>query len=144
MRRTGKGFTLFEALISMAILSVFVFIGSTSLSNLAPKYSLERAVWEVRSTLNALRFRALYEGRSYRVRLASAACSVEAYDETEKRWVLSARTIFDRVRIESNNIPVFTPQGTVTGLATITISNEWGGYKLTLAITGRIKTARIR
>ena len=29
------------------------------------------------------------------------------------------------------------------GLATITVGNGWGSYRLTLAITGRIKTARI-
>jgi hypothetical protein len=31
--------------------------------------------------------------------------------------------------------------GTVANLATIKITNGWGGYKITLAISGRIKAA---
>jgi len=142
--RRGKGFTLFEAVISVALLAALVYLGSTSFLKMAPRYSLEKAVWEVRSALNAVRYRALFEGASYRVRFAGPAYSIERYDESAKEWVLAARTSLENVAIESNNTPVFTPEGTVTGLATIIVSNSWGSYKITLAITGRIKTARIR
>ena len=143
MKPGRKAFTLIEAAASMALLGMLAFMGATSLLKLAPKYDLERAVWEVRSLLNVVRYRALFEGESYRVRFSSAACPVEKADESGTTWTFAGRTVFEKVALESNNSPIFTPEGTVSGLATITISNAWGGVKLTLAITGRIKTARI-
>lgn len=142
-RPSSKGFTLFEAVVSIALLAALVYMGSTSFLKMAPRYSLEKAVWEVRSALNAVRYRALFEGVSCRVRFAGPAYSIEKYDESAKEWVLASRTSLENVAIESNNTPVFTPEGTVTGLATIVVSNSWGSYKLTLAITGRIKSTRI-
>ena len=130
--------------IAVALLASLVYMGSAGLSKIAPRFSLEHAVWEIRSTLNAVRYRALFEGISYRVRFSKSSYAVEKYDAEEKAWVLAGRTTIEKVAIEANNIPVFTPEGTVTGLVTITVSNERGEYRLTLAITGRIKTARIR
>jgi len=141
--RTRLGFTLFEAVVSIALLSALVYLGSVSFLKMAPRFSLEKAVWEVRSALNSVRYRALYEGVSYRVRFSGSSYSIERYDESAKAWALASRTVLENVSIAANNAPVFTAEGTVTGLATITISNSWGEYRLTLAITGRIKTARI-
>jgi Tfp pilus assembly protein FimT len=142
--RAGKGFTLFEAVVSVALLASLVYLGSTGFLKMAPRYSLDKAVWEIRSALNAVRYRALFEGASYRVRFSGSAYAIERYEESAKAWVFAGRTPLEKVVIGSNNAPVFTPEGTVTGLATIAVSNEWGEYKLTLAITGRIKTARVR
>jgi Tfp pilus assembly protein FimT len=139
-----RGFTLFEAVVSLAVLSMLVYICSTSLLKMAPKYALERAAWEVRSAMNAARYRALFEGETYRVRFTESAYETERYDESQKKWALAGRASLEKVRVQANNAPVFTPDGTVTGLATISISNAWGEYHLTLAITGRIKTTRIR
>lgn len=142
--RSENGFTLFEAVVAVALLASLVYMGSSSFLKMAPRYSLEKAVWEIRSALNAVRYRALFEGAAYRVRFSGSAYAIERYEEPEKAWVFAGRTPLEKVAIESNNIPVFTPEGTVTGLATIRISNAWGEYKLTLAITGRIKTTRVR
>ncbi len=141
--RGGNGFTLFEAVVSMALIAMLVYIGSTSFLKMAPRFELEKAVWSVRSTLNAVRYRALYEGSTFRVRFEGPAYCIERYDDDAKAWILASQTSLESVSVGSNNSPVFTPEGTVTGLATITISNSWGSYKLTLAITGRIKTTRI-
>jgi Tfp pilus assembly protein FimT len=141
--RAGRGFTLFEAVVSIALLASIVYMGSTAILKMAPRYSLEKAVWEIRSVLNAARYRALFEGASYRVRFSKSAYSIERYDESKKAWTLAGRSPLEKVAIESNNAPVFTPEGTVSGLATIIVANAWGSYKITLAITGRIKSARI-
>ena len=139
----GRGFTLIEAVIAVALLASLVYAGSTAFLKTAPRFNLEKAVWEIRSAMNAVRYRALFEGAAYRVRFSGSAYAVDRYEESSEAWVPAGRTSLEKVSIMSNNAPVFTPEGTVTGLATITVSNAWGGYRLTLAITGRIKTTRI-
>jgi Tfp pilus assembly protein FimT len=139
----NKGFTLFEAVISLTILSAIIYLASTSFLNLVPKYRLEKAVWEIRSALNSVRYKALVEGTSFRVKLYSDSYSVEKYEESTKIWMLAEKHILEGVAVETNNAPIFTPEGTVSGLATIYVSNARGTYKITLAITGRIKAVKI-
>jgi prepilin-type N-terminal cleavage/methylation domain-containing protein len=138
-----RGFTLLEAVVSLAVLAMLVYLASASFLNLAPKYRLERAVWEVCSALNSARYRALFEGVSWRVRLNPGDYSYEKYDEVRKAWALVERHPLEGVSLQANNTPVFTADGTVSGLATIYLFNSRGKYKITLAITGRIKSTRV-
>ncbi|TRZ90173.1 prepilin-type N-terminal cleavage/methylation domain-containing protein [bacterium] len=138
-----KGFTLVEAVIVLALVSLLILAGSGSISGLAPRYQLQRAVWEVRSRLNQARIRSVWEGVSVRVRLSSGAIALEQYDEKGKTWKTLQTEFLEGVRIEANNSPIFHPTGTVTGLATILVSNSRGAYRITLAISGRIKVVKI-
>jgi prepilin-type N-terminal cleavage/methylation domain-containing protein len=137
------GFTLIEAVIVLSLLGTLVYMGTTSFLSLIPKYKLESAMWDIRSTLNAARYRAVFENASIRVRFGGGQWEMEKYDAARKAWVSCRKRSVDGVRIEANNSPVFTAQGTVGNLATITIANAWGTYKITLAISGRIKTTRV-
>jgi prepilin-type N-terminal cleavage/methylation domain-containing protein len=138
-----KGFTLVEAVIVLALISLLILAGSESVSGLAPRYQLQRAVWEVRARLNQARIRSVWEGISVRVRLSSGAIALEQYDEGGKTWRTVQTEFLEGVRIEANNSPIFHPTGTVTGLATILVSNSRGAYRITLAISGRIKVVKI-
>jgi len=138
-----KGFTLVEAVIILALVSLLILAGTGSISGLAPRYQLQRAVWEVRSRLNQARIRSVWEGVSVRVRLGSGAIALEQFDEEGKTWRALQTEFLEGVRIEANNSPIFHPAGTVTGLATILVSNSRGAYRITLAISGRIKVVKI-
>jgi prepilin-type N-terminal cleavage/methylation domain-containing protein len=138
-----KGFTLVEAVIVLALVSLLILAGSGSISGLAPRYQLQRAVWEVRARLNQARIRSVWEGVSVRVKLGSGAIALEQYDEKGKTWKTLQTEFLEGVRIEANNRPIFHPTGTVTGLATILVSNSRGAYRITLAISGRIKVVKI-
>ena len=138
-----KGFTLVEAVIVLALVSLLILAGSGSISGLAPRYQLQRAVWEVRARLNQARIRSVWEGVSVRVRLSSGAIALEQYDEKGKTWKTLQTEFLEGVRIEANNSPIFHPTGTVTGLATILVSNSRGAYRITLAISGRVKVVKI-
>lgn len=137
------GFTLIEAAVALALAGTLAFMGAGSLLSLAPKYRLEAAVWAARAALNRARYRALHEGVSYRVRILEDGLALDRHDPDAGTWVQASRSLCEGVRLSANNTPIFTPLGSVTGLATITVGNGWGAYRLTLAITGRIKTARI-
>ena len=138
-----RAFTVLEAVIALAVLSTLVYLASASYLNLAPKYRLERAAWEVRSALNSARYRALFEGVFWRIKLNPGDYSYERYDEARKEWRIAERHLLEGVSLQANNTPVFTADGSVSGLATIYVVNAWGKYKITLAITGRIKTTRV-
>jgi Tfp pilus assembly protein FimT len=137
------GYTLIEAVIVLSLVGTLVYMGTSSLLSLIPKYKLESALWDIRSTLNAARYKAVFENASIRVKFGGGQWEMEKYDAVRKVWVSCRKRSVDGVRIEANNAPLFTAQGTVSGLATITVANAWGMYKITLAISGRIKTARV-
>lgn len=137
-----KGMTLIEATIVLALVSLLIFAGAESISGIAPRYQLQRAVWEVRARLNQARIHSVWEGISVRVRLSSASIALDQYDEEGKTWRTMQTEFLEGVRIEANNSPIFLPTGTVTGLATILVSNSRGAYKITLAISGRIKVVK--
>ncbi len=138
-----RGFSLLEIVISLFLLSFLIVLASTSFLNLAPKYKLKKAVWEINSRLNYARFKAIFEGRSIRIKFGRESYAIEKYDEQKKIWQLEEKSYLEGVSIQANNSPTFHPQGTVSNLASISISNSWGRYRITLAITGRIKILKL-
>ncbi len=138
-----RGFSLAETLISLSILALIAVAVSTSFLNKAPKYRLQSAVREVQSRLNYARYKAIFEGVKVRVRFDSAGYAIEEYTEEQKEWKLEKKYSLQGVRLQANNSPVFHPSGTVSNLASITVSNSSGTYRITLAISGRIKTMKI-
>jgi prepilin-type N-terminal cleavage/methylation domain-containing protein len=141
--KAALGFTLIETVLVLAIMAMMISMASFPLMNLAAKYRLDKAVGEVRAALNTARAKSSLDGLNYRVSFGADRCWIEKYDETAMTWSLDAAAAFEGATVEANNNPVFTPEGTVTNLATIRVTNRWGGYKMTLAITGRIKTTRL-
>ena len=136
-----KGVALIEALAVMALAGVLAYGASGVLMNRAPKYRLKKAAWEVQARLNYARYRAIFEGCAFRVRFEPGGYVVEKYDETAHIWHPAVRGSAEGVGITANNSPTFHPVGTVTNLATILVSNSWGTYRITIAISGRVKAA---
>ena len=101
-------------------------------------------VWEIHSRLHSARYKALTKGEKVRVKFSSKAYFVEVYDETQNEWEIGEKHTFEGVILEANNNPCFHPNGAVSNLASIYISNSWGKYKITIAITGRVKTVKVK
>jgi len=138
-----RGFSLIEVIISLSILALLIYITSTSFLNIAPKYRLQKAVWEINSRLNFARYKALFEGVKVRMKFYSSGYAVEIYDEVEKKWKLEEKHFIQGVSLQANNAPSFHPRGTVSNLVSIYISNSWGKYKITLALSGRVKISKL-
>jgi prepilin-type N-terminal cleavage/methylation domain-containing protein len=138
-----KGFTLLETVLAMALAAFFAYAGSISFNRLVPKFHLQRAVWEIESSLNQARFKSIWRGAPVRVRFEDSAYRLEFYDSAAKTWRLDRAGRLEGVTVEANNSPSFYPEGTVSNLATISVSNSRGAYKITIAISGRIKAARV-
>jgi len=138
-----RGFTLYEVVISLSIFAIICSIALTSFLNLVPKYKLKKAVWEINSRMNYARYKAIFEGIKVRVRFGSQSYSIEKYEMNQKKWMQETTCFLEGVIIEATNNPIFHPTGTVSNLASITVSNSWGKYKISLAISGRIKTVKL-
>ncbi len=138
-----RGFSLLEGIIALAILGFMIGIASSHFLSLGPKYRLQNAVWEINSRLNYARFKAIAEGRKIRIRFETTSYVLEKYDEDKMVWIREQRYFLNGVALNANNNPIFHPEGTVSNLATISISNTWGKYRITLAISGRIKITRL-
>jgi len=138
-----NGFSLTETIISLSILALIAVAVSASFLNKAPRYRLQSAVREVHSRLNYARYKAIFEGIKVRVRFDATSYILEKYSEEKKEWKQERKYSLQGVTLQANNSPVFHPSGTVSNLASITISNSWGTYRITLAISGRIKTMKI-
>lgn len=140
---TKNGFSLIEGLLVLALASIVIFAAPPSFFSIYPKYRLQKAVWEVQTCLNQARFKSIFEGTPVRVRFSTFAYFLEYYDEAEKRWLTKEKDFLEGVKLIANNSPTFHPTGTVSNLASILISNTRGTYKITIAISGRIKAAKL-
>jgi type II secretion system protein H len=143
VKKTEVGFSLMETVIVLLVVALIAVVASTSFLSYAPKYRLLSAVRKVHSRLNYARYMAIFEGTKVRMKFESNGYTVEKYDEDKKEWKSETRSILDGVTIQANNNPVFHPQGTVSNLASIIISNSWGKYRIALAISGRIKVIQL-
>jgi Tfp pilus assembly protein FimT len=138
-----KGFSLVETVLAITLAGFLIYGGSVSFKQLVPRFQLQTGLWEIQSSLNQARFKAAWRGRRYRVRFEGPACALEAYDEGSGTWRLDRLARFEGVEVTANNSPTFYPEGTVSDLATISVSNSRGAYKITVAISGRIKTVKV-
>jgi prepilin-type N-terminal cleavage/methylation domain-containing protein len=140
---TGRrGFTLIEAVMALALVGLFALGGAHAVHRLVPKLQLRSGIWEVTSGLGQARFGAIMSGEPVRVRFVPSGFLFERYDEDAGTWLISRSAHLSGVAVRANNAPIFHPQGTVSNLATILVSNSRGSYRITVAITGRIRTVK--
>jgi prepilin-type N-terminal cleavage/methylation domain-containing protein len=138
-----RGFTLIETVVVLLLAGLLIYGGAVSFKQLIPKFRLQTGVWEIGSSLNQARFGAIWKGAPMRVRFEGSGYTLESYDEEAKTWRVVRSARLEGVKVEANNDPAFYPQGTVSNLATISVSNSRGAYRITVAITGRVKTVKI-
>lgn len=137
------GFSLLELVIVFSLLSLLTVLGSISLMQAAPKFRLHRAAWEVHSCLNWARYKSIYSGEKIKTVFEKDRFTLFAFNAAQNCWHPIRTHLLEGVMVSANNSPIFHPSGTVSNLATILIGNTAGGYKITLAISGRIKLTQI-
>jgi len=65
------------------------------------------------------------ESVDFRIKIDPAGYVMEKRGAPANAWTMAARRTLEGVACAANNMPVFTPEGAVTGLATITVTNSW-------------------
>jgi type II secretion system protein H len=142
MARGRRGFTLVETLVALALTVLVAGSAAYAVFGLGPRLQLRAGVWEVTAGLGQARFRAVMSGEPVRVRFVASGFVFERRDEAAGAWRTARTEVLPGVTVGANAAPVFHPQGTVSPLATVTVSNARGAYRITIAITGRIRTVR--
>ncbi len=139
----AKGYTLIETVVALAVGALILAAAGAPFLLTSAGLSLERGVWQVKSALNGARLRSVYRAEDVRVSFVGGFCIVERYVEAASAWRHEETRPFEGVSVKANNRPVFHPEGTVSNLATIEVWNARGRYRLTLAISGRVKATRV-
>jgi len=142
MSAARAGYSLVEVTLALALTVSLAFGASAALHRLGPRLDLRAGTWAVTAGLNQARFRAIMSGTPVRVRFVAPGFIIESYDAESDSWRESRVVALPGVGVLANNAPVFHPQGTVSDLATIMVENARGAYRITIAITGRIKAVR--
>ncbi len=143
MNKRTCGFSLIEVVIAIAILGFTIALLSYSFTNQAPKYRLKKATWEIYSRLNYARYKAIFRGVKYKMSFGSDSYALEKFDDPKGEWKIEQRSFLEGVVITANNAPIFHPRGTVSNLASIIVQNSRGRYKISIAISGRIKVVEM-
>ncbi len=137
-----NGFTLIEMLLVLSVVAIIIGIGASLFISVMPKYRLQAAVWEVSAKLNEARYTSVLKGTPVRMRFADSGYCLEHQSAEDGSWLRLSGRRLEGVSLRANNAPVFYPQGTVSNLATIWVENGFASYRITLAITGRVKVTK--
>lgn len=138
-----RGYSLLEAVIALALASLVIYGSAGIFLGRSEALQLKKAAWEIQMRLNYARYKAIFEARPVRVRFWRTGYTVEKFNSSLNLWQPEVGTACEGVSIEANNTPTFHPAGTVSNLATITVSNAAGVCRITLAISGRIRVVML-
>lgn len=141
------GFSLTGLLMTLALAAVMVGMAAPSYLDLLPRHRLNGAARQVVGDLMWARMKAVQRNNRFRVFFLSDH-EYRILDDTDNdndvdsgEWTvtrdLSAE--YRDVVISANNNPIFSPRGTASSLATITLANDAGSKRITISIAGRVR-----
>ena len=137
-----RGYSLIETMTVISLVGIMAYMTMFSFQAVIPRYRLKSCAWQMTSLLNQARFRSAWSGLDCRLRVDGGNVFLETRDAAGLSWKAVRTFSPDGAAVAANNQPIFHPQGTVSNLATITVSNSAGAYKITLAISGRVRSVR--
>jgi type IV fimbrial biogenesis protein FimT len=143
----SKGFTLMELMIVLGIMSITLMLTNMWLSTQLPHWRLNGAVRQVMSDLVAAKMSAVVERNRHRVFFQDQRHYLILDDKNnngkidagEPQDARDIQTDYQDVTLTASNNPSFSPRGTASSLASITLTNSAGSKKITVSITGRVK-----
>lgn len=141
------GFSLTGLLMTLALAAIMVGMAAPSYLDLLPRHRLNGAARQVVGDLMWARMKAVQRNNRFRVFFLSDH-EYRILDDTDNdnevdsgEWTvtrdLSAE--YRDVVISANNRPIFSPRGTASSLATITLANDAGSKRITISIAGRVR-----
>jgi len=138
-----QGFSLLELLVGLFLTGMLLLLWATSRPAQSPRMLLDNGAREIQARLYHARYHAVLGGQKVRISFNEGVCTTELYSAARNLWERKETRLIEGVHIEANNRPIFHPAGTVSNLATIRIINSAGEYRITLAISGRIRMTKV-
>jgi len=142
-----RGFTLTELMIVVALMAILAAIAVPSIIAQMPKYRLNGAARQVLGDLVAARMQAVSQNNelkvffldNHRYMILDDDDNDGTADTGEAAQTKDIQTDYYDVTFNSNNDPIFQPNGTASNLATITLSNTSGSHSITISSAGRVR-----
>ena len=141
------GFTLLGQLITLTLAGIMLSIAVPGYLKVMPKHRLNGAVRQLTGDLMWARMKAIERNNRHRIffindheyRILDDADNDGAVDPGEWTITRDLRTDYRDVVMSSTNNPVFSPRGTASSLATITLANAAGSKRISISIAGRVR-----
>lgn len=141
------GFTLLGQLITLTLAGIMLSIAIPGYLKVMPRHRLNGAVRLLTGDLMWARMKAIERNNRHRIfflndyeyRILDDADNDGAVDPGEWTLTRDLRTDYRDVVMSSTNNPVFSPRGTASSLATITLANAAGSKRISISIAGRVR-----
>ncbi len=141
------GFTLLGQLITLTLAGIMLSIAVPGYLKVMPRHRLNGAVRLLTGDLMWARMKAIERNNRHRIfflndyeyRILDDADNDGAVDPGEWTLTRDLRTDYRDVVMSSTNNPVFSPRGTASSLATITLANAAGSKRISISIAGRVR-----
>lgn len=141
------GFSLLGQMITLALAGIMLTIAVPGYLKVMPRHRLHGAARQVTGDLMWARMKAIQRNNRYRIfflndheyRILDDADNDGTVDPGEWTFTRDLQADYGDVVVRSNNNPVFSPRGTASHLATITLTNPAGTKRVSISIAGRVR-----
>ena len=145
--RQTAGFSLLGQLITLTLAGILIAVAVPGYMKVLPRHRLNGAARQVAGDLMWARMKAIQRNNRHRVfflneheyRILDDADNDGVVDPGEWTVTRSLREDYRDVVMRSNNNPIFSPRGTASSLATITLTNDAGAKRISISIAGRVR-----
>ncbi len=142
-----EGFSLLGQMITLALAGIMLAIAVPGYLKVMPRHRLHGAARQVTGDLMWARMKAIQRNNRYRIfflndheyRILDDADNDGAVDPGEWTFTRDLHADYRDVVVRSNNNPVFSPRGTASHLATVTLTNPAGTKRVSISIAGRVR-----
>lgn len=141
------GFSLLGQLVTLTLAGIMIAIAVPGYLKVMPKHRLNGAVRQLTGDLMWARMKAIQRNNRHRVFFVNDH-EYRILDDTDNdgvadpgEWTVTRdlRADYGDVVMSANNNPVFSPRGTASSLATITLANSAGAKRISISIAGRVR-----
>ena len=145
--RQTAGFSLLGQLITLTLAGILITIAVPGYVKVMSRHRLNGAARQVAGDLMWARMKAIQRNNRHRVfflkdqkyRILDDADNDGAVDPGEWTVTRTLQEDYRDVVMSSNNNPIFSPRGTASSLATITLTNDAGTKRVSISIAGRVR-----
>ena len=139
MTATGRGFSVSELVIVLAVIGILASIALPAWNKILTSFRLSASARLIHSELQTLKIRSAVENASFRLAYAAGATSFEIQREGK---TLVVKPLADGVSITKGGVVTFSPRGTANGNRVRLMGRDGSCQQIVVSQTGRMRTCK--